>query len=257
MLKKIKKKICKIYARFKAPKIYPDKFNINISDLLAKPVSLKIAIIDDEEFIYKDAVQSKGHKVVQFDSYFEKKGKRESLTPIDLAKFDVILCDINGVDAGVYSGSDGLSVMKDIREKYPLHVVAAYTGSPGSIYRESFKSELLDKVFSREWDVEDFLLNLQRLADIFIKPKDRWSFIKRRLCYLGVDEGKIDKVRVVFSENIIYSKMLNEKFKFSVEESYNSIIDSESRVDISELTNHGITAIKIGSLLKPVFTGVP
>lgn len=258
MLTFAKKKFCRIYARLKAPKTYPDKLSLNISDFLSKPVSLNIAIIDDEEFVYKDAILSKGHKVTQYESYFIKKPRRDNLTPIDLSKYDIILCDINGVDAGVYSGSDGLSVMSDIREKYPLHVIAAYTGSPGSIYkRESFKTDLLDKIFSRDWEVDDFLLNLQRLTDIFIKPKDRWNFIKKRLCYLGVDEEKIDKVRIVFSENILYGKMLNEKFKFSPEESYAAVSDSENRINISELTNYGITAIKIGSLLKPAFTGTP
>lgn len=258
MLTFAKKKICRIYAKVKAKKTYPDKLSLNTSDFLSKPVSLNIAIIDDENFVYKDAILSKGHKVVQYDSYFTKKPRKENLIPIDLSKFDIILCDINGVDAGVYAGSDGLSVMSDMREKYPLHVIAAYTGSPGSIYkRESFKAGLLDKVFSRDWEVDDFLLNLQRLTDIFIKPKDRWNFIKTRLSYLGVDEENIDKVRVVFSENILYGKMLNEKFKFSPEESYTIVSDSESRIDISSLTNYGITALKIGSLLKPVFTGTP
>ncbi|VVO29061.1 hypothetical protein [Pseudomonas fluorescens] len=258
MLTYAKKNICRFYARYKAPKTYPDKISLNISDLLSKPIALNIAIIDDEEFVYKDAILSKGHKITQYDSYFTKKPRKDNLIPIDLSKFDIILCDINGVDAGVYSGSDGLSVMSDIREKHPLHVIAAYTGSPGSIYkRESFKTDMLDKIFSRDWEVDDFLLNLQRLTDIFIKPKDRWNFIKKRLNYLGVDEEKIDKVRIVFSENILYGKMLNEKFKFSPEESYITVSDSENRINISDLTNYGITAVKIGSLLKPVFTGTP
>lgn len=254
MINFIKKKICRIYAKHKAPKTYPDKLSLNISDMLLRPVSLKIAIIDDEDFIYIDALSSKGHKVTQYYSYFIN--KKNKLTSIDLSNYDIILCDINGIDAGVYFESDGLSVMSDIREKHPLHVIAAYTGSPGAIYKkESFRTDLLDNVFSREWEVDDFLLNIQRLTDIFIKPKDRWNFIKKRLNFLEMDEEKIDKVRIVFSENILYGKMLNEKFKFSPEESYTTVLNSENRINISDFTNYGITTLKISALLKPIFTG--
>ena len=114
---------------------------------------------------------------------------------------------------------------------------------------------MLDKVFSRDWNVDDFLLNFQDLTSIYRKPKKRWQFIKRRLEHLDVSETKIEQLRIAFTENLILSQLLHERMKWSADDAYTFVVDAENRIDIGSLSNYGITAVKIGSLLRPLFTG--
>jgi hypothetical protein len=255
MLRSIKINICKILAKIRAKKTYPDNIEIDFSSLLSR-TRLSVAIIDNEDFIYKDALETKGFSVTQFHSYIKPQKKANSpLRTQDLSKFDIILCDIHDIAKELYQDSDGVSAINDIREKNPLHVIAAYTGNPGALHNKKQSPLVLDKVFSRDWNVDDFLLNFQDLTSIYQKPKKRWQFIKRRLEHLDVSETKIEQLRTAFTENLILSQLLHEKMKWSADDAYTFVVDAENRIDIGSLSNYGITAVKIGSLLRPLFTG--
>ncbi|MGE8501577.1 MAG: hypothetical protein ACN6P1_05005 [Pseudomonas sp.] len=256
MFEKTKIKAFQFFAKVKSKRIYPENIETDFTTLLSQE-NLKIAIIDDEEFIYKDALEAKGFSVTQFYSYITpQKSKKSPLKVQNLSKFDIILCDIHDIAKDIYQGSDGVSAINDIREKHPLHVIAAYTGDPGALHKKNQPQTVLDKVFSRDWDIDDFLLNFQELVAIYKNPKKRWQFLKKRLEHLEVSETKIEQVRRVFSENLILSQLLHEKMKWSAIDAYSYAIESESRIDIGALSNHGITAVKITSLLRPLFTGV-
>ncbi|MBE7374586.1 hypothetical protein [Pseudomonas lopnurensis] len=247
---------CRIYARIKAKSVYPDKIEMDFSALLSAAPSLKIAVIDNEEFIFIPALEAKGHRVTQYTSYTKPiKSPKQRLTPHDLSKYDIILCDIHDIGTELYGNSEGISVITDLREKHPLHVIAAYTGDPGAIVRNLKKTTAVDKIFSRDWEVEDFLLNFQDLSDIFYRPKQRWRFLQKRMEHLDVSESKLTTLREAFVENILVSQILREKFRLSTSQIYNLISKTDNRLDIGMLSNYGITAVKMGSVLSPFIDG--
>lgn len=256
MLGRMKKKgiilYCKILARHRAKTIYPEALTINLTELLASPRPIKVALIDDQPFPWKDALESRGCKVTYLSDYTKPiKQANQKIKTHDLSSQDIIFCDIHGVGSALYPGLDGLGVIEELRRKNPLHVICAYTGNPGAIYSRYKKQDALDMVFSREWEIDDFLLNFDQVAKIFKSPKSRWDFIRKRLVYLEIGEREIRDVQRIFVENTLLSQMLNQSFHSDADETKHLICNTPSRIDISSLAKFGIGAAELASLVSP------
>lgn len=243
---------CRILARHRAKTTYPETLEINLSDLLASPRPIKVAIVDDQPFPWKDALESRSCRVTYFSDYTKPiKQSNQKIKAYDLSSHDIIICDIHGVGAALYPGVDGLGVIEELRRKNPLHVICAYTGNPGAIYSRLKRQDALDMVFSREWEIDDFLLNFDQVARIFTSPKFRWDFIRRRLVYLGLSEREISGVQRRFVENTLLSKMLNQRFKNDAGETKRLICNEPSRIDVVSLAKFGIGATEFAGLVSP------
>ncbi len=248
----IKVLIAKAIARHKSKRTYPESIEIGLSDLISTPRKINVAIIDDKEFPWKDALENRGCAVTYFSDYIKPVTQANQKTKVhNLSSFDIIICDIHGVGSSIYPGMEGLGVMEELRKKNPFHVIAAYTGDPGAIYSKSKRHNLLDFVFSRDWVDDDFLLNFDELMKIFNSPKYRWEFIRKRLCYLGVGENKIDEIRIVFVEKVILGQMLKQRLNISLIKTKELVVSPPQSLDLLGLAKFGIGTAEIGSLLTP------
>lgn len=256
MFEEMKKKgihlYCTILARHRAKTTYPETLTVNLSDLLASPRPIKVAIVDDRPFPWKDALESRGCRVTYLPDYTKPiKQADQKIKAHDLSSHDIIICDIHGVGSALYPEIDGLGVIEELRRKNPLHVICAYTGNPGAIYSRFKRQDALDMVFSKEWGIDDFLFNFDQVARIFTSPKFRWDFIRRRLVYLGLSEREISGVQRVFVENTLLSEMLNQRFHSDAVDTKRLICNTPSRIDVASLAKFGIKAAELASLVSP------
>lgn len=254
MLHNLKPKWYSFAAKLRSRNTYPDSLELDFQSILGNHRPVKVAIIDDTQFPWIDALEGRGCKVTYFSDYTKPATQpNQKLKPISLVGHDIIICDIHGVGKALYPGSEGLSVIEQLRLKHPLHVIAAYTGDPGSIYSKLKRQDTLDKVFSRDWQVDDFLLNFQGLLDIFSNPKERWEFIRKRLSHLGVSETKIAVVRRAFVENVIFCQLMKSNASYSAAETRRLMMTSDRNVDLVSLAQFGIKVTEVGSLVSPFF----
>lgn len=253
-LPSIKYLICKAIARYKSENTYPDSLNLDLQDLFTQKRKIKIAIIDNEPFPWREALESRGYSVTIFDDYTKsiKQGNQKVKTH-NFATFDIVICDINDIGTNLYPGTHGVGVLEELREKLPLHVIAAYTGSAGRVHSKMSKLSTIDFLISKEWSEEDFLLNLSQLVNIFKIPKNRWEFIRKRLQHLSLSDTQINEIRIHFVENVILGRLLRTKFNCSSEETKKLVMSPNRRIRIFSAINTGVKTAELASFVSPFF----
>lgn len=241
-----------IVAKLRARSIHPESIELDLLSLLATKQKIKVAIIDDQPFPYLNALEAEGCEVRIFEDYSTQvKQRNQKLKIIELSSYDVIVCDVHSIGAQIFPGSEGISVIEDIRIKCPLKVIVAYTGDPGAILTKLKRQDTLDKTFAKDWSVDDFLFNFREVLDIFKKPKNRWEFIQRRLTHLGLAQHKISGVQRVFVEHVLLCQMLSSRPKYS-ELHLRQVIDSASeRIDTGAVLRVGLKAAEVVQLFLP------
>jgi hypothetical protein len=248
----LRTKYCKFLAAHKARNTYPESIELDLGDLLSKPRNIKVTIIDDAPFPWINAIESRGCAVAYHQDYTKPIAQaNQKIKVISTQSSDIIICDINGVGSARYPGLDGVGVIDELRQKHPLHVIAAYTGNPGAIHSKLKKKHTLDGILSRDWGIEDFLFNFDELLKIFRLPSHRWQFIQSRLKHLGVKEKDIEPIRRRYVENILLCQMLKEKFNCNAK-NIEKIIKAQDGLDINALTKAGLGAIEAWNLLSPL-----
>ncbi|MBP2544641.1 response regulator [Acinetobacter guillouiae] len=255
---KIKLRIFTLIVKYKSKNTYPETLEVSLENLLGKQRKLKVAIIDDESFPWVDALESRGAKVTHFNDYCKPTTQVNQKTKIiDFSSFDIIICDVRGVGSTIYPDLDGVGVMEDLRNKYLFHVIIAYTGNPGAISSKLKKNDCLDMIFVKDWALEDFLLNYDKLAEVFKYPAARWKFIRKRLSHLDIGEKEIEMFRRSFVEDVLLINMLREKFKWSPEQTKELILKSSKRdiVECDTLVKFGLTGLQITKILMPFLGG--
>lgn len=245
-----------LLAKWKSKSVHPETIELDLLSLIAERPKIRVAIIDNAPFPYTAALEATGCFVQVFDDYSSKISQRnEKHKLVQLTNFDVIICDIHDIGTQIFPGSEGISVLEDLRKKHPLKVIVAYTGDPGAILTRLKKQDTVDRTFAKEWAVDDFLFNFQEVLDIFTKPKNRWDFIQRRLTHLGLAQHKIASVQTVFVENVLLCQMLNARPAYNESHIQRVIADSTSRIDTRATLLVGLKAFEVAQVFLP-FIGV-
>lgn len=247
----VKIKIYKVIALYKSKDTYPESIDLNLNDLLSKPRDIKVTIIDDVPFPWIEAVESRGCSVTYYQDYTKPiVQSNQKIKPISVNTSDIIICDINNVGSAIYPGLDGVGVIDELRRKHPLHVIVAYTGNPGAIHSKLKKKTALDGIMVRDWEIDDFLFNFDEILKIYKSPANRWKFIHDRLRHLELKDKDIDSLRQKYVANLLFSKLINEKFSCT-SEAAQEILTKENKINFAVLSNVGINAIQAWKLLSP------
>lgn len=91
----------------------------NLQNRAAKRRAVKIAVIDDQNFALKPALERLEYRVTEL-------GDIDSIDQV--AVFDIILCDIQGVGGKFQSPQQGAFVVKEIRRQFPEKFIVAFSG---------------------------------------------------------------------------------------------------------------------------------
>lgn len=239
-------------AKLKSRSVFPESIELDLLSLISDRPKIRVAIIDDQIFPFTRALETEGCRVQVFDDYSTKISQRnQKIKIIELSSYDVIICDIHAVGALIYPGSEGISVIEDLRKKYPLKVIVAYTGDPGAILTKLKRQDTLDKIFAKEWSVDDFLFNFREILDIFARPKNRWEFIQRRLTHLGLPQHKISGVQRVFVEHVLLCQMLSARPQYNERHLKQVISSASDQIDTGAVLRIGLKAAEVVQVFLP------
>ena len=151
-------------------------------DRVAKRKAVKIAVIDDQHFALKSALE-------RLDFRLTELGDIETLDQV--SAFDIILCDIQGVGTKFLSEQQGAFVVKEIRRQYPEKFIVAFTGANlgNPLFRQAVA--FADSSIRKDSDANEWVQHLDGIVDIIVDPRTYWRRIRRILIDADLDTSTI------------------------------------------------------------------
>lgn len=136
----------------------------------------KIAIIDDEDFVFLEELRKSGFDIRKYDD------------ALDLQMFDsypIIICDIKGVGKDFKSPMGGAFLIRELKKKYPLKAYAAYTGSTYDISINNYLEGV--SIIKKDIEIDDWCIEINNLIRNISDPKEVWLKIRDILLKEEVD----------------------------------------------------------------------
>lgn len=176
---------------------------LSINDLNANSASLnnrerslfKIAIIDDEDFYYKEQLMNLGFNITKYDDVLDLNM---------LSSYDLIISDIKGVGKKFDSEFEGAFLLSQLKTKYPYKEFAAYTGSA----YDPRISGLLNgiQVIKKDYPIEDWTNAIDSLLKSVGDPKQIWLKIRKNLL-----DKNISPIELTYIEDEFVTRVLRNK----------------------------------------------
>lgn len=154
----------------------------NLPDRVAKRRAVKIAVIDDQHFALKPALEKLEYRVTEL-------GDIDSLDQV--TAFEIILCDTQGVGTKFLSEQQGAFVIKEIRRQFPEKYIVAFSGA--SLGNPLFKQGISGSDYSirKDADSDSWVQMLDDIVDQILDPKSHWYRIRKILVSANVDTSSI------------------------------------------------------------------
>lgn len=179
--------------------------------LLQERDKYRIAFIDDQNPPLIKAIEKHGFDLTHFQDISNVN---------EIKKYDIVICDIQGVGKSFGSEFEGGHLIKEIRLNYPLKYLIAYSGKSFDMrYNQFFK--LCDNVAMKQTDITDWINYLdsaiKQVSDpIFVWSKAREQFIMNNIPLVVVSEIEKSYVKSISNNNIslFNTKKISSKFNF-------------------------------------------
>lgn len=161
------------------------------SDFILKNISLEklrkeaqILVIDDDEFVYLDTLNSHGYNMHYKQDINDLK---------DLVAYDIVLCDIKGVAKFLQSKYEGAYLVQQIKKLYPNKIVVAYTAHE---YSPDFQTYLsyADDIMPKGASIEDWTAKIDRIIKNMVDPKAQWEITRDALLKANVPTMEVAKI---------------------------------------------------------------
>lgn len=153
--------------------------DLNIPSRKIKSASrgrFKIAIIDDEEFVFLEELRKSGFDITKYD---------DALDLQMLDSYPIIICDIKGVGRNFKSPMGGAFLIRELKKKYPLKAYATYTGSTYDISINSYLEGV--NIIKKDIEIDDWCVEIDSLIRKISDPKEVWLKIREILLKEEVD----------------------------------------------------------------------
>ena len=158
----------------------------------------KIAIIDDEDFVFLEELRKSGFDIRKYDD------------ALDLQMFDsypIIICDIKGVGKDFKSPMGGAFLIRELKKKYPLKAYAAYTGSTYDISINNYLEGV--SIIKKDIEIDDWCIEIDNLIRNISDPKEVWLKIRDILL-----KEEVDLISLANLEDEYVDLILNKKGDF-------------------------------------------
>lgn len=220
------------FINYKIDKLkYLESSHINSFSELRKR---KVCCIDDRRFDELERLALRGIKVDHF----------MDITNIDtIIRYDIIMCDINGVGLYLDSKGSGVDIIRAIIREFPAKYIIAYS----SILRKSTgKEKLVDDArnFSDDYivkspslPIESWVSTLNKAASSISNPYKNWLRVRKRL------EKDADIVpHIPMLENFYVRFVLSKNIKYK-QTGLATLKSLSIAADIDELFGDSISSI--------------
>lgn len=181
------------------------------SEIKVNRNNVKICVVDDEGFDI-NKVHSLGYIQVERKLQFENIG--------DYEKYDIILCDIEGVGDKFDSERQGLAVAEQIKVVYPEKIVLIYSGKNVQSYGELPAN--IDGVLSKVESTTELVKKLDEYYKESIDPIVVWEKTRHQM----IDSGIATKTIAILEDK--YCDSMLEKNDYLHFEDYNWLDNYET-----------------------------
>ena len=191
----------------------------------SKRLNYKILCIDDQGFSKEDNLRRNNFNIT---------------TVIDIdniefvSEYDIVICDIQGVGKKLGSDYEGAHLIAEIKKRFPLKKVIAYSGQTFNTDYNSY-FQLADLTLNKDTDLEDWIDFLDDLIKSLVDPYEIWISIRKYL---------IEKNIPTHIVSTIESDYINATMKKDI----NKVIHSRNFKQISPEIKGVVEGI-LGSLL--------
>ena len=141
---------------------------------------IRIGVIDDQPFEAAKNLRNYGYDIIELKDVQDVRV---------VEGYPIILCDLMGVGSAFDQEMQGASLIKEIRRNYPVAVIAAYTGSPGSSEITKRAKFFADGFIQKDADLEAWTEQLDALIKLAVDPREIW----RRTRVALIEEGTSTK----------------------------------------------------------------
>lgn len=119
-----------------------------------------------------------------------------------MVKFDIIICDIQGVGKNFGSKYEGGHLIKEINNKYPLKYLVAFSGKSFDMTYNQFFS-LCDTVMQKHADISEWTGCLDKATINLSDPIYIWKKARKMLLENQEDLNLVSKLEQAYLKSIV------------------------------------------------------
>lgn len=167
----------------------------------------KIAIIDDQNIILIGKLKSHNFNVTHF---------KDVDNIHELKKYNIIICDIQGVGKKLGSKYEGAHLISEIKKEFPLKYLIAFSGkSFDPTYNKFFI--LCDDVMQKGSDIKDWVECLDLAIKNNLDPIYNWEIARKVLLQQKTPLDKLSKIEQAYIKAILkndtsyYNRLIAKK----------------------------------------------
>ena len=167
--------------------------------------NVKICVLDDEGFDI-DKIYALGYIRVERKLKFENIG--------DYEKYDVILCDIEGVGNEFDYTRQGLAVAEQIKEVYPDKIVLIYSGKNIEAYGNVPSN--IEGVLNKVESTTELVKKIDEFYKKAIDPISVWERTRLQMLQAGIATKTIAVIEDQYCSSILQKKEFLQIEKFDL-----------------------------------------
>ncbi len=153
---------------------------------------VKIAIIDDEGVSEGLLKSLRNHNFIVQDY--------EDIENVDqLAAYDVVICDVNGIAKKINPEKQGLALINELHKNYPQKALAVYSGKTHKLPELPEGVSVIDK----DADIDTWVRKIDNLIARVANPFILWTLTAHKLVDVGVPSSLIASVEDDYVGRII------------------------------------------------------
>ena len=179
--------------------VYEDMYTIGMlkekkisSDIHIDRSNLKICVLDDEGFDI-NKIYALGYKQV------ERKLRFENIE--DYEKYDIILCDIEGIGNEFDPTHQGLAVAEQIKDQYPEKIVLIYSGKNVEAYGELPPN--IDGALNKVESTTELVKSIEKYYKESMDPYIVWEKTRQRMLDSGISTKTVAVIEDRFCKSIL------------------------------------------------------
>lgn len=174
-----------------------DEWILKQTDLSKLKRQFDILIIDDDEFPLLEDLKRHEYNITYKTDISDLK---------DVASYQIILCDINGVGRFLGSDNDGAYLSNQIKKKYPDKIVISYTADNFSPKNQKYLG-IVDKIIPKGTSVEDWAALLEETIKMLADPIITWKKIETQLLNANIPTKKIALIEQKYVKYVKKNKL--------------------------------------------------
>lgn len=152
------------------------------SGLLKSPAELRkqipIVAIDDQIFLPEKNLKNSGFSI-------ETLADIQRIT--DIERYQIILCDVNGIGSALSDSTQGAYVIEEIKSTYPEKIVIAYTAGSAASKLVVRARASADRYIKKDASIEEWRDLLDDVIKSLCNPIDVWKKTRIRLLNAGIE----------------------------------------------------------------------